>query len=288
MLKQRVMAKLLITGNTCVQSRGFGAYTPLGRPDIAVAYLDAWGADELVCLHIDHAGRGDAAYLDAVRRYAAGCHVPLAVGGGMGSEEQIHGALSNGADKVVVNSLLHMRPGVITAAAKRFGCQSLIVSVDVQNENGRYVVYSHGGRVRSAMPLEDVVLLAADCGAGELMICHMEREGRSCGYDSALLEKVRSLTALPVIASGGYSSPADVLACFNAGMSGVAIGNALHHAEHSLAVIKSCLAERGANIRNDGPVRYVPELVDGSGRPAKLSEETLLQLRFRKNVPVSI
>ena len=288
MLKPRIIAKLAIRGRICVQSSGFGEYKPLGRPEIAVAYLNAWGVDEVLCLHIDHAGKFDAGYADALRRYASECRVPLAVGGGMGSESQIHNALSNGADKVVVNSLLHERPSVITAASKRFGCQSLILSVDVRDEDGRYVVYSHGGRIRSERPLEDVVALAEDSGAGELMVCPIPREGRYCGYDSALLERVCAMTSLPVIASGGYSRPSDVQGCFAAGVSGVAIGNALHHVEHSVAIIKGYLAERGTDIRNDGPILYAQGQMGEDGRPVKVPEETLLQLRFRKNIPVSI
>jgi cyclase len=279
MLKHRIIATLLIRNGVCVQSRGFGGYLPIGRPEIAIAHLNTWGVDEIICLHLDHAGGMDAAYFDHIQAYARRGLVPLAIGGGMGSVEHMRRALFSGADKVVVNTLLHDRPGEIEAAAAIFGRQSLVIAVDVRREGGRYVVYTHGGRRRAALSLKDTLVKAEEYGAGEIMLKSIDRDGARTGYDCDLIAEASGV-GVPVIISGGYGTPADMIPALARGASAVAVGNALHHTEHSVCRIKAFLCGAGVPVRHDIPLRYAAGQVDETGRCARLSEEDYLRLRF--------
>ena len=289
MLKNRIIAKLLIRNDICVQSVGFGRYLPLGKPEVAIAHCNAWGVDEIVCLHIDGSGKGDADYQERIASYASYCQAPLSVGGGIGSVAQVQKTLYFGADKVVVNSLLHEAPDVVYEAAKRFGKQSLVISIDVKKVDGRYSVFTHGGKIPVAASLADVVKLAEDSGAGEILITSIDHEGGRQGYDFDAVELVVKNASVPVLIGGGYGCPDDVRKGFGAGASGTCLGNAVHFSEHSIAVIKSFLHQHGEEIRHDSPLKYDGERqVDQNGRLKRVSENELLRLRFKKSVPVHI
>jgi len=288
MLKKRIIAKLLIKNDICVQSMGFGRYKPLGKPEVAIAHFNAWGVDEIACLHIDNAGVMDVSYLDKVASYASYCQVPLSVGGGIGSVENAQKALYYGADKVVINSLLHESPEIIYKAAKKFGKQSLVISIDIKKEQNQFIVYTHGGKASVDLPLADTVRLAEDSGAGEILISSIDREGSGEGYALDALLEIRDLVSIPILVGGGYGKPVDIKSVFKAGASGACIGNALHFSEHSVALIKGLLQEEGTDIRYDSPLKYEEGQVDVWGRVRKVGEPDLLQLRFKKNVLVDV
>lgn len=281
MLKRRIIATLLIRNGVCVQGVGFRRYRPVGSPEIAIAHLNAWGADEILCLHIDRAGGLDADYAGSIPAYARRGLVPLAIGGGMGSVEQMRRALYSGADKVVVNTLLHVSPGEVEAAANVFGRQSLVVSVDVRRRDGGYAVYTHGGTRRAELSLKQTLLRAEEHGAGEILLTSIDRDGTGAGYDCDLLAEAAGVgLGVPLILGGGYGRPGHMVRAFAGGASAVAAGNALHHAEHSVCLIKAHLCGAGIPVRNDIPLRYAAEQVDEAGRAVRLTEEDYLRLRF--------
>ncbi|WP_243544284.1 imidazole glycerol phosphate synthase subunit HisF [Pseudodesulfovibrio tunisiensis] len=288
MLKHRIAAKLLIAGGICVQSRQFRFRQPIGKPEIAISHLNTWGVDEIVCLHADNAGRFDADDFKAIARYARHCLVPLSIGGGFGSVEQMCQALHCGADKIVVNTLLHTNPDVISAATERFGRQCMIISVDVRRENDNWCVCTHGGRQRAPLSLKETLTRAEACGAGEILLQSMDREGTGTGLDRDLLKEISGLTNVPVILGGGYGRPSHLVPVFSAGISAVAIGNALHHTEHSVCLIKAFLDDREIPVRHDLPLRYGPKQIDSQGRPAGIDERELLKLRFQGISPMVI
>lgn len=288
MLKRRIIATLLIRNGVCVQSRRFGGHQPIGRPSVAVSHLNTWGVDEIICLHLDHAGCMDADPSAAVRDYARNGLVPLAVGGGLGSVEHMRRVLHSGADKVVVNTLLHAAPREISRAAALFGRQSLVACIDVRRTDGGWRVYTHGGATAAALSFEETLAMAQDHGAGEIMLHSIDRDGTGTGYDMELLEHTAGRIGVPVILSGGYGVPGHMIAALRSGASAVTAGNALHYTEHSICLIKAFLHEAGVPIRHDLPLRYAPQQAGETGRCAKHDEDTLLRMRFQAIEPTVI
>jgi cyclase len=281
MLKIRLIALLLIREGICVQSIGFRRYLPVGRPEIAVEFLDSWGIDEIICLNIDKAG-GKADYFREIERYATRCQVPLAIGGGIASVDDAAHIISNGADKVVINSALINAPDTVEKAARRYGSQSIIASIDCRRDGTGYRVWVNGGRTQTGFTPSEMARRAQDLGAGELMITSIDRDGSKSGYDLALLQEISATSNIPVIIAGGAAKPAHLEEAILAGAEALAVGNSFHFVEHAPALAKQYLADRGHNMRMDSPFRYDDSNTDEFGRILKKDEETLSRLRFIK------
>lgn len=287
MLKHRVIALLLIREGLCVQSLGFCRYRPLGRPEIAIEHLNAWGADEILCLRIDQAG-GRADSLDQIAGYASRCQAPLAVGGGIGDMERVARAISTGADKVVINTALVTAPHVVEEAARRYGSQSVVASIDCRLEGGVHRAWIRGGREPAGLTARELARRAEDLGAGELILTSIERDGSGTGYDLDLLSEVAAVSRLPIIAAGGAGRPDHLEAALAAGAQAVAVGNMLHFTEHALTLAKRHLADRGIPVRLDSPFRYDGARLDPRGRLLRRDEQELSRLRFVKIEPVVV
>jgi cyclase len=287
MLKPRIIALVIIRNGLCVQSVGFERYLPVGRPEVAIEHLDAWGVDEIVCLHINRAGR-EADYFERIERYAKYCHVPLSVGGGVSTLERFARAISLGADKVVMNTALVTAPGVVESAARRYGSQSVVASVDYRRDGQGQNAWICGGRVPAGTGPLELALRAQDLGAGEIMLTCMDRDGKRTGYDIEMLETVLQRISVPVIVAGGAGSPAHLEQGVAAGASAVAAGNYFHFTEHSVTLAKRHLADKGRPVRLDSPFRYEDAALDERGRLNKRGADELSKLRFVKIEPVTI
>ncbi|MEQ1760504.1 MAG: HisA/HisF-related TIM barrel protein [Vicinamibacterales bacterium] len=277
MLKTRLIGLVLVKDGIAVQSVGFSTYLPIGVPRIVVKYLDRWGVDEVVLLHID----GVAASTENVRTYSGQSQTPLSVGGGIRSVDDVKRIIHSGADKVVMNASLVSSPEVVTAAATLFGSQCIVASIDARRSGTDYEAYLDGGRRATGLSPSALALRAETLGAGEIFVTSIEHDGSRRGYDLDLVESVKEAVTIPVITAGGAGSAEHIRSAIARGVSAVAVGNMLHYTEHSVTLLKRQLVRAGADIRIDSYVSYQGTSFDLDGRLAKLSDENLEHLRFR-------
>lgn len=280
MLKTRLIGVVLVKDGRAVQSIGFSRYLPIGAPHIAVKYLDRWGVDEVVLLHIDRPQAGSAS-ASAVQAYAAQSQTPLSVGGGIRSIDDVKRIIHSGADKVVMNTILVVAPAVVTEAATMFGNQCVVASIDARRTDTGYTAFVDGGRIATGATPAELAARAESLGAGEILVTSIDRDGSKQGYDLELIASVKQAVRIPVIACGGAGVPAHLRAGVHAGASAVAAGNMLHYTEHSVVLLKRYLVDSGSAVRLDSHVRYEGADLDQLGRLTKQSDDRLEGLRFR-------
>ena len=273
MLKARVIAVVLVKDATVVQSIGFRRYLPVGKPEIAISYLDRWGIDEIIVLHID----GKPASAETVASYSRHCGVPLSVGGGVRDGATVQRIIQAGADKIVLNTAAVANPGLIEEAAERFGEQCVVVSIDARH--GEACI--EGGTKASGLQAVELARRAAGQGAGEILINSIERDGSKQGYDLELVRSIVAAVPVPVIACGGAGTPEHLRQALSQGPAAVAAANFFHFTEHSVILAKSWLAAHGVPVRLDSYTSYAGRELDPAGRLPRLPEEALDALRFR-------
>jgi imidazole glycerol-phosphate synthase subunit HisF len=251
MLKVRIMPTLLFKEVGLVKGVGFDSWRRVGTAMQAVKVYNLREVDELVFLDISAtiAGRGpDFATIDDL---ADECFMPLAVGGGITTIDDVHRLLQVGADKVVINSGALDRPSLISETSERFGSQCVIVSIDVKRKpDGRYEVFTHSGtKARNRQPV-DLAKEVERLGAGEILITSIDRDGTMQGYDLELTRMISDAVRIPVIASGGagnYEHMAQALR--DGGASAVAAASIFHFTEQTPLAAKRYLAEAGFSMR---------------------------------------
>lgn len=281
MANKRVIACLFVKAGRVVQSIGFGRYLPVGRPEIAARFLDAWGVDEIALVDIEARREGLSIDPALVARVADNIFAPLSAGGGIASVEQIRTLLSAGADKVVVNRACHDNPRLVTQAAEMFGNQCLVASVDVRIREGRYEVMLDRATVPTGLPPWEHAASLERAGAGEILLNAVDRDGSGTGYDLELAARTAAATSLPIILLGGAGSPAHVAeALASPAVAAAAAGNFWHYTEHSVAVAKAFCARGGGAVRRDATVTYGEFDFRADGRIAKLSDAVLEERVF--------
>lgn len=277
MLKTRVVGVVPVRNGIAVQSVGFARYLPLGRPEVAIAYLDRWGIDEIIVLHIDGVPPGTG----EVASYARHCRVPLSVGGGVRDAQTVRSIIHAGADKIVLNTAVLTHPGLVGEAARLFGDQCVVVSIDGRRGPRGHEAFVAGGAQATGLQVSELAARVAREGAGEILVNSIDRDGMKQGYDLDLVRSVVAAVGIPVIACGGVGQPEDLRAGFEAGAAALAAANFFHFTEHSVILAKSWLAARGVPVRLDSYTSYAGRELDGEGRLPRLAEETLDELRFR-------
>lgn len=250
MLTQRLIVCLDVRNGRVVKGTQFADLRDVGDPvELATRYEGA-GADEIVFLDISASIEGRGTLLNVVRDTAARLFIPLTVGGGVRGTQDIVRVLRAGADKVCLNSAAVESPEVLTDAAALFGAQCVVVSIDVKSVNGKWVVFTHGGRVQTEL---DAVSWARECvmrGAGEILLTSIDRDGSRRGYDVDLTRAVSDAVDVPVIASGGAGSPADVVSVLkNGGASGALVAGMLHDGVTTVREIKASMRDAGLAVR---------------------------------------
>lgn len=251
----RVIPCLDVDAGRVVKGVNFAHLRDAGDPvELARAY-DAQGADELVFLDIT-ASSGDRDTMhDVVRRTAEQVFIPLTVGGGVRTVADFDRLLRNGADKVSVNTAAIARPDLLREAAERFGRQCVVLSLDVRRCQGDtrtdsgFEITTHGGRTGTGRDAIEWAHTAAELGAGELLVNSMDADGTKDGYDIQLLAAVRSVVAVPVIASGGAGQLKDFAPAVAAGADAVLAASVFHFADLSIAEVKQALRESGHLVR---------------------------------------
>ena len=250
MLRPRIVVCLDVRDGRVVKGTRFVNLRDVGDPVELAGRYEADGADEVVFLDITASHEGRATLLDTVRRTAEALFIPLTVGGGVGTVDDVGALLRAGADKVSVNSALAREPELAAEAAARYGSQCLVASIDAAREGDGWRVYTHGGRLPRDL---DAVEWAAECarrGAGEILLTSIDRDGSRIGYDLELTRQVASRVSVPVVASGGGGSAEDVLEVLTAGGASAALlAGILHDGVTTVTNIKSALTARGMSMR---------------------------------------
>ena len=251
MVKNRLIASLLIKNGVIVQSINFKHPNVIGNAITAVDFFNTWTIDEIIILDISPTWENGDEFVKIIERLSQRCFVPLTVGGWLRSVEDIKRILETGADKVTINSAAIKRPEFITAAAQTFGSQCIVVSIDVRkNADGSYQVFSYRGKVPTDLILPDWAQHAEKRGAGEIYLTSIDRDGSRKGYDLDLIKLVSEAVSIPVIAFGGvwiWQHFVDGVRI--GGADAVAAANIFHFTEHSTKRAKMFMRESGLNVR---------------------------------------
>ena len=247
----RVIPCLDVDAGRVVKGVNFLDLRDAGDPVELAARYDAQGADELVFLDITASSQDRETTYDVVRRTAEQVFIPLTVGGGVRTVEDVDALLRAGADKVGVNTAAVADPTLISRAAERFGSQCIVLSCDARRrENGvGYEVTTHGGRTRTGIGLLEWAAQGEARGAGEILLNSMDADGTRNGFDLAMIEAVRSVVTIPVVASGGAGAPEHFPPAVAAGANAVLAAGVFHFGELTIGDVKDALKGAGLPVR---------------------------------------
>jgi cyclase len=250
MLARRVIVCLDVQGGRVVKGVRFESLRDVGDPVALAERYEAEGADEIVFLDISASAEERATLLDVARRTAERLFIPLTIGGGVRTVDDVARVLRSGADKVSLNTAAVERPELLSEAAERFGAQCVVASIDARREGDEWPVYTRGGRTRTGL---SAVAWARECvarGAGEILITSIDRDGARTGYDLELTRAVASAVDVPVIASGGAGAPEHVLDVLRDGGADAAlVAGILHDGDTTVGEIKALLDRDGLPVR---------------------------------------
>ncbi|MFE5144043.1 imidazole glycerol phosphate synthase subunit HisF [Streptomyces fagopyri] len=249
-LAVRVIPCLDVDNGRVVKGVNFQNLRDAGDPVEMAKVYDAEGADELTFLDITASSGNRETTYDVVRRTAEQVFIPLTVGGGVRTAEDVDKLLRAGADKVGVNTAAIARPDLIREIAERFGRQVLVLSVDARRtESGSFEVTTHGGREGTGIDAVEWAHRAAELGAGEILLNSMDADGTKDGYDMEMIEAVRKHVTVPLIASGGAGRLADFPPAVAAGADAVLAASVFHFGDLRIGEVKETLREAGHPVR---------------------------------------
>lgn len=240
-----------MTDGRVVKGVNFVDLTDAGDPVEMASTYDAEGADELTFLDISASSSGRETTLDVVRKTAEQVFIPLTVGGGIRSADDVDKLLRAGADKVSINTAAIERPQLITEIADRFGSQVLVLSVDARRARSvsGFEVTTHGGRKSANLDALEWVEKACQLGVGEILLNSMDADGTRAGYDIGMIKAVRSVANVPLIASGGAGSLEDFAHALDAGADALLAASVFHFGVHRIGDVKKYLREQGYSVR---------------------------------------
>jgi cyclase len=253
-LKLRVIPCLDVKDGRVVKGVNFVSLRDAGDPVEQAAVYDAAGADELCFLDITASHENRDTIVDVVSRTAARVFLPLTVGGGIRSVEDMRRLLLAGADKCSMNSAAVARPELVGEAAQKFGSQCVVVAVDAKRVGpGQWHVFTHGGRRDTGIDAVAWCRQVAERGAGEILLTSMDRDGTGLGFDLDLLRAVCGAVRVPVIASGGVGTLQHFVEGAAAGATGLLAASVFHFGTFTIAQVKAALAAAGLPVRLDAP-----------------------------------
>src|SRR5438094_2597234 len=251
MLAKRIIPCLDVTGGRVVKGVNFTQLRDAGDPVEIAARYNQQGADELTFLDITATSDGRDLILPIIEAVASQVFIPLTVGGGVRTVEDVRRLLNAGADKVSFNSAAVANPQVIRDAADKYGSQCIVVAIDAKaRPGGGWDVYTHGGRKNTGLDAVAWARRMAEHGAGEILLTSMDRDGTRSGFDLALTRAVSDAVDVPVIASGGVGNLEHLAdGIQQGGADAVLAASIFHYGEHTVAEAKSLMASRGIPVR---------------------------------------
>lgn len=280
MLKKRVAANLVVKDGIVVQSIGFKKYLPVGKPEIAIEFLNQWGIDEIILTDISATRKQSGPDFDMIRRAAQKCFVPLAVGGGISNTDQMKELLHNGADKISLNHAALTNPNLITEAAHIFGGQCVVISIDGIRTDKGFRVYDYLTHSALDISPSEFAKRAEDLGAGEILINSVDKDGSYLGFDHELINNVCSVVTIPVIGCGGAKNADHFIEVFSkTNASAASAANFFHFSEHSVNITKSILNKK-MDVRSEVFANYEDSSFDEDQRLLKKEDEVLENLLF--------
>ena len=250
MLKNRVIPCLDVKNGRVVKGINFVDLKDAGDPvEQARIYSDS-GADEICFLDITASNENRQTIYNVIKKTSEKCFVPLTVGGGVRSIENVNKLLNCGADKVSINTAAVQNPEVVVESARKFGSQCIVVAIDAKKNNDKWEIFTHGGRNNTGIDAIDFAKKMESCGAGELLVTSMDRDGTQIGYDIELMSNISAKVNIPIIASGGVGNLDHLV-------DGVQLGNAsavlaasiFHYGTYSIKQAKEYLDSKGIPVR---------------------------------------
>lgn len=250
MLKARIIPCLDVHGGRVVKGVNFVDLVDAGDPVEQARLYDAQGADELTFLDITASVEARDTLYDVVSRTAEECFMPLTVGGGVRSSDDVRALLRAGADKVAINTAAVADPDLVARAAERFGSQCIVVAIDAKRSDDGFAVFTHGGRRATGLDAVDWARRVVGAGAGEILLTSMDRDGTKLGFDIELTRAVADAVAVPVVASGGVGTLDHLVAGVRDGhASAVLAASIFHFGEFTVAEAKAHMAAAGVPVR---------------------------------------
>ena len=251
MLKKRIIPCLDIKDGRVVKGINFVNLIDAGDPSEQAKIYNDNGADEICFLDITASNENRNAILEVVKKTTEKCFVPLTVGGGVRTMEDISNLLRAGADKVSINTAAVLDPDLVKQGAKQFGSQCIVVAVDAKKvNNDKWEVFTHGGRKSTGKDVLKFVKKMESFGAGEILLTSMDRDGTKKGYDLDLTKKVSNILNIPVIASGGVGNLEHLHQGFKIGKASAALAASIFHfGEYSIKEAKQYLDSKGIPVR---------------------------------------
>jgi imidazole glycerol-phosphate synthase subunit HisF len=249
MLSVRIIPCLDVKAGRVVKGINFEALRDAGDPVEQARLYDGAGADELTFLDITASSDNRDILLDVVAKTAEACFMPLTVGGGVRSAQDVRRLLLAGADKVSLNTAAVNDPNLVARLAEQFGSQCIVVAIDAKRVGNSYQVFTHGGRTATGLDAIAFARQIASLGAGEILLTSMDRDGTKAGFDLELTQRVAQAVSIPVVASGGVGSLDDLVAGVQAGASAVLAASIFHFGLYSIAQAKTHMAKAGLPVR---------------------------------------
>lgn len=261
MIKTRLIPVLYIKNGLIVRSENFSYHQNIGNVIDEAKRYNEWNIDELLYIDISREKTYDLRRDDLgtksydsieeiIKEIAKVCFMPLAFGGGIRSIKDVDFRIRNGADKVVLNTGAFLNPQLITKVSEKYGSQAAVISIDYKIIDGQAIVYTHFGQNNTGVSVFEWIKKCEECGAGEIFLNSIERDGQATGYDIDTIKKVTGLTKLPVIVCGGAGDLTDFVDLVkNVKVSGIAAGNIFHFTELSYPRAKKLLKKEGFNFR---------------------------------------
>ncbi len=250
MLAKRIIPCLDVKDGRVVKGKNFQGLKDVDDPVALAEFYNRSGADELVFYDITASAEGRKLFTDVLRKVAERIFIPLTVGGGINTLEDFDAVLKSGADKVSVNSGAIRNPKLIGEAAKKYGDQCVVLSMDVKRTDGRYEVYARGGRDRTGIDARQWAKYGEANGAGEIVLNSIDTDGMKGGFDLEMLNDVTGNIGIPVVASGGAGKIGDFTELFRRTKADAGLGaSVFHFGEIAINELKKELKEKGIEVR---------------------------------------
>jgi len=249
MLKNRIIPCLDVKNGRVVKGINFVDLKDAGDPvEQAKIYSDG-GADEICFLDITASNENRDTIYDVVKKTSKKCFVPLTVGGGVRSIDDINKLLNCGADKVSINTAAVKNSKIVEESSRKFGSQCIVVAIDAKKNDKSWKIFTHGGRTSTEVDVVEFASKMEKCGAGELLVTSMDKDGTQSGYDIELMSKISSSVNIPVIASGGVGTLDHLVEGIKSGASAVLAASIFHYGTYSVNEAKQYLASKNIPVR---------------------------------------